>query len=96
MFAPAESNNTNSTTKANFEKAAGFVNMYLPSQDGGRSKLGAVPLKSSNMREKALFDALVKGDRTDEILEAIKGSLILEFNVAEQSAAKNFDIGIKL
>ena len=85
---------TNSNT--NFEKAVGFINIYLPSLDGERVKLGAIPLKASKQREKILFDALKDPARQEEILQAICNKLVLEFNPAEQSAAKGFDLGIQL
>lgn len=101
MFAPdqsaAQSNSTNTgRNKGDFEPALGFVNVYLPSNDGGRVKLGALPLKGSKDREKALFTALNDPQRKDEILNAILGKLVLDFQSAEQSAAKGFDLGIDL
>lgn len=37
-------------------KAQGFLNLYLPSKDGGkRKKLGAIPLKEAKTSEKALL-----------------------------------------
>lgn len=90
--APAQSNNA----KGNFEPAIGFINVYLPSLDGERVKLGAMGLKGSKLREKALYDALMDPAKKDAVLAAIMDKLILEFNPAEQSAAKGFDLGIQL
>jgi hypothetical protein len=36
-------------------KAQGFLNFYLPAKNGGRKKLGAIPLKESKGNEKALL-----------------------------------------
>jgi hypothetical protein len=55
-----------------------------------------MPLKGSKAREKALFDALNDPAKKDLVLKAIMEKLVLEFNPAEQSAAKGFDLGIQL
>lgn len=36
-------------------KAQGFLNFYLPAKNGGRKKLGAIPLKESRNNEKTLL-----------------------------------------
>lgn len=36
-------------------KAQGFLNFYLPAKNGGRKKLGAIPLKESKGNEKQLL-----------------------------------------
>ena len=42
-------------------KADGFVNLYLPSTDGGkRKKLGAIPLRANKPAEAALLEWLKK------------------------------------
>jgi len=45
------------TTQANSDswKAQGFLNLYLPSKNGQRKKLGAIPLKESKHSEKHLL-----------------------------------------
>lgn len=90
--AAAQSNNTRA--KGDFEPALGFINVYLPSNDGGKAKLGSLPLKGSKSREKALFDALMKNP--EAVLAAIQDKLQFDFQSAEQSEAKGFDIGITL
>lgn len=72
-------------------KAAGFLNIYLPSRDGGKVKLGAIPLKKSNPREAELSDWLRDDPSADNArLNKLLMSLIIEYNVAEQTDAKNF------
>lgn len=70
-------------------KAAGFLNLYLPTADGGRRKLGAIPLREKNVNEKKLFEAL-KAD--ESLVEAILGKLEIEFRTAEATAGSAFDI----
>lgn len=45
----------NDNTQNDSWKAQGFLNLYLPSKDGKRKKLGAIPLKESKASEKALL-----------------------------------------
>lgn len=80
--------------RGNFEPAIGFLNLYLPSKDGGRSKLGAIPLKASKDREKALFDALADKGNTEAIVKAILSKLEIDFQVVDSGDAKHFDLGI--
>lgn len=80
-----------SSTPANDNwKAQGFLNLSLPSQDGGKVKLGAIPLKASNPREKALIEWLTE-DPTR--VEAILSKLIIEYRSAEPKAGSSFDLG---
>lgn len=79
--------------RGNFEPAIGFINLYLPSKDGGRTKLGAIPLKASRDREKALFDALSDEAVSEDVVKAILGRLMIDFQKAEQGEGKHFDLG---
>lgn len=72
-------------------KADGFLNIYLPSRDGGKVKLGAIPLKKSNPREAELSEWLKTDPSPDNArLNKLLMSLIIEYNVAEQTDGKNF------
>lgn len=82
----ASSNNANS----NWEKAAGFVNLYLPSKDGKRRKLGAIPLKLSKSNEKALVEWL---ESDEENIGKLATKLIVEYQSAVVSEAHSFDLG---
>lgn len=84
--APAPTNNANS----NWEKAAGFVNLYLPSKDGKRRKLGAIPLKLSRVNEKALVEWL---ESDEENVGKLASKLIVEYQSAAVSEAHSFDLG---
>lgn len=84
--APAAAPSTNS----NWEKAAGFINFYLPSRDGKRRKLGAIALKLSKANEKALVEFL-EADPAN--VTAMVSKLIVEYQSAKQSEAHAFDLG---
>ena len=78
------------TTNTNQEswKADGFVNLYLPSTDGGkRKKLGAIPLRSSKPSEAALLEWLKKDPAN---AEKLLSKLQLDFQSVEASAAIGF------
>jgi len=69
-------------------KADGFVNLYLPSTDGGkRKKLGAIPLRSSKPSEAALLEWLKKdANNVNKLLSKLE----LDFQSVEASAAIGF------
>ena len=69
-------------------KAAGFVNLYLPSTDGGkRKKLGAIPLRANKPSEAALLEWLKKDANN---VEKLLSKLELDFQSVEASAAIGF------
>ena len=69
-------------------KAAGFVNLYLPSTDGGkRKKLGAIPLRANKPSEAALLEWLKKDPAN---VEKLLSKLELDFQSVEASAAIGF------
>lgn len=73
----------------NFEPAVSFLNFYLPSKGGQRVKLGAIPIKASREREKALHEALIADpDLTKRILELLE----VEFQVVTKGEAAHFDL----
>lgn len=76
-----------------WEKAAGFINLYLPDANGGRAKLGAISLKLSSAQEKKLFEACDKSpEAAEKIMASILSKMILEFRSAEKPAGSGFDI----
>lgn len=81
---------TANTANSNWEKAAGFVNLYLPSKDGKRRKLGAIPLKMSKLNEKALLEWL---ESDEENVGKLASKLIIEYQSAQASEAHSFDLG---
>lgn len=68
-------------------KAQGFLNLYLPSKNGSRRKLGAIPLKDSKANEKQLRQWLEEDPtRVAKILAA----LVIEYQSAEVSEQNTF------
>ena len=69
-------------------KAAGFVNLYLPSTDGGkRKKLGAIPLRANKPSEAAML-AWLKKDANN--VAKLLSKLELDFQSVDASAAIGF------
>ena len=69
-------------------KAEGFINLYLPSTDGGkRKKLGAIPLRANKPSEAALLAWLQKDPAN---VEKLLSKLELDFQSVEASAAIGF------
>jgi hypothetical protein len=59
-FAKTVDSNDTSSAKDTSWKSAGFINFYLPAEDGTRIKLGAVGLKTENDNHKLLMDWIAK------------------------------------
>jgi hypothetical protein len=77
--------NTQSNNQSNNQdqagwKAQGFINLYLPTADGKRVKLGAIPLKESRTNEKTLLEWLNKDPANAQKLLA---QMQIEFKSAE-------------
>jgi hypothetical protein len=76
-------------------KADGFLNFYLPTREGGRKKLGSIPLKASKPNEKALLDGLNKSEEErDRILQLIMNRLLVEFNSTTPNENALFDLDV--
>ena len=84
--------NTNTGNNASTNdgwKAQGFLNLYLPSKDGKKRKLGAIPLKESKPSEKAL---LVWLNEDPTRVAKILASLQMEYQSAVPNEATGFDL----
>lgn len=83
-------NNNNEQSNDSW-KSAGFINIYLPSKDGKRRKLGAISLREGSAEEKKLFDWLKeKPARVESILAAMQ----LEFRSAEPAEGSGFALPV--
>ncbi len=71
-------------------KAQGFLNLYLPTKDGKRTKLGAIPLKESKANEKAML-AWLNEDPTR--VATILSKLVIEYKSATPAEGSGFDLG---
>ena len=72
-------------------KAQGFLNIYLPTQDGKKRKLGSIPLKESKQSEKELLNWLNE-DATR--VKHIISLMIIEYQAAEQAAGSGFALPV--
>ncbi|WP_225784530.1 hypothetical protein [Xenophilus sp. Marseille-Q4582] len=84
----ARSNNT-AAARDDKDKAAGFINLYLPTAAGGKRKLYGIPLRVSQQFERQLFEKL---QAEPEAAGRMKDVLIVEFNLAEPKAGSEFKL----
>lgn len=84
-------NAASSSNVSTFEKAKGFINIYLPSKDGGQRKLGAIPLRASKVFEKQLLDLIEKEGEVD-VMSRLLDKIILNYQSAEVDPAAGFDL----
>jgi hypothetical protein len=68
-------------------KAQGFLNFYLPAKNGGRKKLGAIPLKESKLNEKQLLAWL---NQDPSRVATILSQLEIEFQSAVPAETSGF------
>lgn len=71
-------------------KAAGFLNLYLPTKGGARRKLGAIPLKEGIVNEKKMLDWL---NEDPSRVGTILAKLVIEYNPATPADSSSFDLG---
>ena len=82
---------TGSTRKNNAQqqddswKSQGFLNLYLPTPDGGKRKVGSIPLKEA----KAFEAAVLKRLNEEGGLEAFVKNVIIEFNAVSDEPVSN-------
>ena len=70
-------------------KAQGFLNLYLPTKDGKRTKLGAIALKQSKANEAAMLKWLNEDPAN---AQKILAKLVIEFRTAEPAEGSGFDL----
>lgn len=72
------------------KRASGFINIYLPTKEGGKRKLGAIPLLDSDPRQKAVREVLeAEGDAG---IARLHSKLIIEYNSATPTEGSAFDL----
>ncbi|WP_289101007.1 hypothetical protein [uncultured Marinobacter sp.] len=72
-------------------KSDAFINLYVPTRQGGRRKLGSVGLKLSKPMEKQILDFLA--DSGEEGLAQLKERLVLDFQRADGQNGDELDLG---
>lgn len=77
--------------RGDFEKAIGFLNLYVPTKGGGRRKVGAIPFNASNAVQKQLHDMLVADP---EAIKKVISALVVEYqaSVDEQAPENQLDL----
>ena len=81
-------NNGNNQGQNDSWKSDRFINVWVPTRDGGRRKLGTFGLKKSKARDAALIERL---DSNPDDIEALKAVLELSYESAEGSEDAQFD-----
>jgi hypothetical protein len=81
---------TTAAVKDDSWKAQGFLNLYLPTKDGKQRKLGAIPLRASNVNEAPLLAWL---NEDPERVQIILDKLIMSYQSATPAEGTGFDIG---
>lgn len=71
-------------------KAQGFLNLYLPSKNGDRRKLGAIPLKDAKPAEQSLR-AWLEADEKN--IQTLINKLEVEYQPATPAEGSGFDLG---
>lgn len=69
-------------------KAQAFINIYVPTPDGGRRKIGSIALRESKPFEKAIIARL----QEEGGLESLQANAIFDFQLADKEVSKN-DLG---
>lgn len=85
----SRNNNAGANSQNDSWKAQGFLNLYLPSKNGKRSKLGAIALHDSRTSE-AEMRAWLEEDPTR--VEQILAKLIIEYRSSEPTEGSGFDL----
>ena len=77
----------NDATKNDSWKAQGFLNFYLPTENGGKRKLGAIALKASKESEAELVEWLnADPSRAQKIL----AKLMIDYQEAKRGEGTGF------
>lgn len=74
------------------KKATAFLNFYLPTEGGGRRKIGVsgIPLRESNANEKSLAEWIAVDPEARCAI--LLSKLIVEYNSAEPAEGGGFDL----
>lgn len=83
-----QSGSTGSTNNAKADAPTGYINIYIPSRDGARKKLGAIALKDSNVNQKALREWL---DADEANINNLMDALVGEYTSVSGAPAE-FDL----
>ena len=88
-FTSPTARNSNAPANDNW-KAQGFLNLYLPTKEGKRRKLGTIPLRDTKDAEKTLRTWIEKDP--EAAAKVLLSKLIVEYQSAEASDGAAFDL----
>lgn len=84
--------------QGNWEKAAAFINIGLPTRGGGDAvRLDSIKLKLSNVVHKQIVDLLADAEPEERVrlLAQIKERLVLDFQLIRSDEEKELDLGLE-
>jgi len=67
-------------------RSQGFINIYLPTPDGGRRKIGSISLKESKAYEAALLKRLSSDPLAIQKMQEV---IMLDFQLADKEVKEN-------
>lgn len=73
----------------NWEKAKGFLNIYLPSKDGKKRKVGSIALRESKLLENQILTFL---EADEANLPKLSSKLVIEYQSAAVNEGSMFDL----
>lgn len=87
--APSGTNNASNGIPAN-KKAIGFLNFYMPTEGGGRKKIGVtgIPLRESNANEKRLAEWLAEDPEAR--IQILLKTMIVDYTSVEPKEGSDF------
>ena len=74
---------------SNWEKAKGFLNIYLPSKDGKRRKVGSIALRESKLLENQILSFL---EADEANLPKLSSKLVIEYQSAAANEGSKLDL----
>jgi len=75
-------------------KAVGFINIWLPTKDGGKRKVGAIPLRGNKDNEVSLAEYLGTGTEEEQAakLANFVGKIKIDFQSSTPTEGSAFDL----
>ena len=86
----SDSNNSNN---AQSNKTDAYINIYLPTKDGSRTKLGVLALSNSKPLEKQLIEFIKGAESVEKAIAMVSEKLVMDFYEANANASRELDLG---
>ena len=87
--APAPAPAASIAVPSNWEKAKGFLNIYLPSKDGKKRKVGSIALRESKLLENQILTFL---EADEANLPKLSSKLVIEYQSAVVNEGSMLDL----